>query len=92
LGAWELGSLGAWELGSLGAWELESLRTWELGNLPYIFGAMQNNFPFLLIFFLFVPVYFLFYLRLIQHLKISYYLLVLIFLSSSFSFLILGTW
>ena len=57
LGAWELGSLGAWELGNLGTWELGNFGTWELGNLPHIFGTMLKNFPFLLIFYLFVPVF-----------------------------------
>ena len=53
LGTWELGSLGTWKLGSLGILELGNFGTWELGNLPHIFFTMPNNFPFLLIFFLF---------------------------------------
>ena len=54
------GPFRAWELGSFGASELGNFGTWELGNLPHIFNTMPNNFTFLIIFFLFVPFFFIF--------------------------------
>ena len=74
----------------LGTLELRNLGTWELATH---FWHHAEQFPVSSNFFLFVPVFFFsFHIPLFQHLQISYNLLVLIFLSSSFSFLILGTW
>ena len=82
--AWELGNLGAWELRNL-----EILEPWNLGTFLAPCQAISRSFSFSSSLFLF----FFFFIAVHSNIfNFFYNLLVLIFLSSSFSFLILRTW